>query len=53
VDIGPLEMDVETGESEAEARLSVAKEQCRIALHAQEARTLTRMWEVFAIAKEV
>jgi hypothetical protein len=53
VNIEPREMVVVSGESDTEARLSKVKEQCRIALHAQEARTLTRLREVFAITKEV
>jgi hypothetical protein len=53
MNIGPREMVVEGEESDTEARLSKVEEQCRIALHAQEARTLKRLREVFAIAKEV
>jgi hypothetical protein len=53
VNIEPREMVVESEESDTEARLSKVKEQCRMALHAQEARTLKRLRDVFAIEKEV
>lgn len=52
VNIEPREMVVESEESDTEARLSKVKEQCRIALHAQEARTLKRLREAFVDMKE-
>lgn len=45
VDIEPREIVVASEENDTEARLSKVKEQCRIALHAQEARTLKRLRE--------
>lgn len=52
VDIEPREMVVESEESDTEARLSKVKEQCRIALHAQEAMALKRLREAFINIKE-
>lgn len=50
--IEPREINVESEEDDTESRLSKVKEQCRIALYAQEARTLERLREAFVDMKE-